>query len=36
MTVTVPNRSRLVDEPIYWNERVRLRIPEDAAITLRD
>jgi putrescine transport system ATP-binding protein len=36
ITVTVPNRSRLVDEPVYWNERVRLRIPEDAAITLRD
>jgi putrescine transport system ATP-binding protein len=34
--VTVPNRSRLVAEPIYWHENVRLVIPEDAAIVLQD
>jgi putrescine transport system ATP-binding protein len=36
MTATVPNRSRLVEQPVYWHEHVRLRIPQDAAIILQD
>lgn len=36
VSVTAPNRSRLVEEPIYWGDKVRLHIPEDAAIVLQD
>ncbi|MBC8050864.1 MAG: ABC transporter ATP-binding protein [Chitinophagales bacterium] len=36
ISVTAPNRSRLVEAPIYWGDKVRLHIPEDAAIVLQD
>jgi putrescine transport system ATP-binding protein len=36
VSVTAPNRSRLVEKPIYWHDRVRLHIPEDALIVLQD
>ncbi len=36
VSVTAPNRSRLVEAPIYWGDKVRLHIPEDAAIVLQD